>query len=392
MSETRGRFWNDMPVKDMGKIVAERLANNALGGEDGSTSKKAPWKLCVLGSANVDHFYNLEDFPAKGQTVMAKSMRILRGGKGANQALQAARMAAPRNSNASIPSNGESEVTFIAMLGDSKIDSMSRILKDTYVSMGISPEGFMEAEGEMTGSAIILRSLASKDNEIVVHSGANGVLRPEDVRRMSHLIEGADALLCQLEVPIESVVEAASIAKSHGVPVILNPAPAQKLPWELVGLVDLLTPNENEVAGIFDLSVPEDDGEAAPSAEAGESPKTFDDEAATSLYRKILASTRDVVEAGEFYELPDLLVTLGEKGVWYRGEVYPPHPLGEVVDTTGAGDSFNGALAAFLGLGMDEAIRRAQVAAKIAIGAEGAQEALPGLDELEKEMARLGKN
>jgi ribokinase len=200
------------------------------------------------------------------------------------------------------------------------------------------------------------------ENIIAVAPGANGRLTPADVQAAEAAIAQADCLLLQLEIPLESVAAAAGLARRHGVRVILNPAPALPLSPDIIRLADILTPNEREAALLAGV--------------APESPASLDELAAK------------LAVAG-------LVVTLGAKGAWYRsagrsGSV--PAFAVEPVDTTAAGDAFNGALAVGLARGeaLEQAIRRANAAGAIAASRPGAQPSLATAAEVERMMAATG--
>jgi ribokinase len=202
----------------------------------------------------------------------------------------------------------------------------------------------------------------SGENTIAVAPGANLRLTPQNVLAAEKAIRAADYVLLQLEVPMETVLTAARLAKFHQVPVVLNPAPAAELPPELISLVDMLTPNETELAILSGC----------------ESTVMFEDEA-----------RRYIADSG----LNTLVVTMGSKGVFalHHGEEWnlPAYPV-QVVDTTAAGDAFNAALVVALSdkVPMESALRFASAAAAISVTRQGAQTSLPNKEELQKFLSR----
>jgi ribokinase len=295
-------------------------------------------RIVVLGSANMDIVAFVERAPESGETVTGTGVELGCGGKGANQAIAAARLGAT--------------VGFIGAVG---ADGYGDALRAAFAAAGVDTARLRRSD-EPTGTAHIVVD-AHGANRIVVVPGANGTLRSltaDDER----LIAESDVLLMQLESPLEVVVEGARVARAAGTRVVLTPAPAQELPDELTRSVDLLVPNEHEallIAGTDEL------------------------EAAI-----------DVLIA----RVPDVVVTLGERGGVHATSDgtrmrFRAHAV-EAVDTTAAGDTFVGALA--LGLGerraWHEALARAAAAAAISVGRVGASESMPDRDELERFLAR----
>jgi ribokinase len=303
-------------------------------------------KIVVVGSANTDFVIHLPRLPAKGETTLGDQFQVVRGGKGANQAVAAARLGG--------------DVTFVARLGD---DSFGREAFSAYQEEGIHTGCIVLDKKAPSGVALIMVSQEG-ENLIAVAPGANGRLSPQDVLAAESAIAEADCLLLQLEIPLESVRTAAELAHSHHVRVILNPAPAQQLSIDMLELVDMLTPNEREaafLAGIGELG--------------SESPD----------FLPILSSR---------IQVPGLIVTLGAKGacVLSQGqEVHIPAVPVTPVDTTAAGDAFNGALAVALARGesLFQAVAWANVAGAISTTRAGAQPSLPTAAELEQFIASV---
>ncbi|WP_340616774.1 ribokinase [Xenorhabdus entomophaga] len=298
-------------------------------------------KLVVMGSVNADHILNLEAFPHPGETVKGKQYRVAFGGKGANQAVAAGRCGA--------------DITFIACVGQDDIgDRVCRQL----VKDNINTSSIEAIEGETTGVALIFVNQQG-ENVIGINAGANGALSPDYFHRHEQSVKEADALLLQLETPLETVQLAAETAKQHHAKVILNPAPAQKISEKLLSLVDIITPNETEAECLTGIAVKDDVG-------AGK--------AAQALHDK---------------GIEIVIITLGSRGVWLsekgrEGKIVPGFKV-KAIDTIAAGDTFNGALVTGLLEGKDilSAIRFAHAAAAIAVTREGAQPAIPWRNEID---------
>jgi len=300
-------------------------------------------KIVVVGSANTDFVLSMPQLPAKGETVLGESFRIVRGGKGANQAVAAARLGA--------------NVTFVACLGT---DTFGNESVAAYRQEGIRTDFIRQDPETHSGVALIMVNQKG-ENIIAVGPGANGRLTAADVQAASSAIKEADCLLLQLEIPLDAVQAAVEIAHQHKVRVILNPAPAQKLPAEMLKAVDYLTPNEAEAAIL-----------------AGQDPAAVGDD---SLGR--LASLLGV---------PNLVVTLGAKGscIVQSGRPVDYIPAFSItpVDTTASGDAFSAALAVALARGdsLPQAVRYANAAGAITATRPGAQPSLPTGRELDQFM------
>jgi len=296
--------------------------------------------IVVLGSVNTDMVIANRKIPAPGETVSGGRFMMNPGGKGANQAVAVARLAR------------EVGCTFIGKVGD---DLFGR---ETAVGMkkdGIDARLVVDRR-EPSGTALILVD-AKGQNVISVALGANGTLSPRDVAKFGGDIDAAAALLLQLETPLETVQSAAKRAHAKGVPVILNPAPARKLPRELYKCLDWITPNESEAEILTGVRV------------------TDAKSAARAVDVLVRRGVRHVV------------ITMGAKGV-YCGDCRRLCPAMKVkaVDCVAAGDTFNGAFAVALAEGLDcgEAIAFAQKAAAISVTRPGAQASVPFRREVEK--------
>lgn len=179
--------------------------------------------LTVLGSINADHVISVPYFAKPGETLTGHSYHIAYGGKGANQAVAAARLGA--------------KVSFIGCIGN---DDIGRAMKSAFAQDGINTHSIKTIENEMTGIAMI-QVAESGENSIVISAGANGHLDEAVVAEYQAEIAQAECLLMQLETPLPAIIQAAKIAKEKGTKVILNPAPAQALPYELLSLLDMIT-------------------------------------------------------------------------------------------------------------------------------------------------------
>ena len=260
---------------------------------------KTAGKLVVLGSINADHILNLDAFPTPGETVTGHHYQVAFGGKGANQAVAAGRSGA--------------DIAFIACTGD---DDIGERIRRQLASDKIDVAPVRAVAGEATGVALIFVN-AEGENVIGIHAGANAALSVSQVEAEKERIASAQALLMQLESPLESVIAAAKIAHHHHTTVVLNPAPARELPDELLALVDIITPNETEAEKLTGIRV-ESDEDAA--------------KAANVLHAKGIGT---------------VMITLGSRGVWLSAEGESRRIPGfrvQAIDTIAAGDTFNGAL------------------------------------------------
>ncbi|MFF8834586.1 ribokinase [Streptomyces sp. NPDC015130] len=296
--------------------------------------------IVVLGSTNMDLVAYVPRAPARGETVTGRAFRTVPGGKGANQAVAAARAGAE-----------------VAMIGAVGADDFGTRLRANLEHCAVDTDLLRTAEGPSGTAHIVVDDEGG--NAIVVVPGANAT-----VTSLSHgdeaLIGTADALLLQLELPLSVVTEGAAYARRLGVRTVLTPAPAQRLPPELLAATDLLVPNEHEAAALT--------GHTDPRA------------AAQALLR----------------DVPAVVVTLGSAGSLYaaRGAepVAVPAPRVRAVDTTAAGDTFVGALAVALGEGrpVPEALAWAQAAAALSVQREGASTSMPYRTEIEAAFGSLG--
>jgi ribokinase len=292
-------------------------------------------RIAVVGSLNMDLVTATPTLPTPGETVMGGVLRRVPGGKGANQAVAAARLG--------------SVVTMIGRVGD---DDFGRQLLGSLSSDGVDVSHVATTSDAATGVALIVVD-ADGQNQIVVVPGANASLSPADVGVAESEIAAADILLLQFEVPMGTVEEAAAIAHRHGTTVVLNPAPAAPLSAGLLANVDVIAPNETEAALLTGAA-------AGPPLDAIDAAR-----------RLAAMGPRTVV------------VTLGADGVaiHHDGEsrLEDPFRVESVVDTTAAGDAFVGALATALGEDrtVAEAVEWGMAAGALAVTTAGAQPSLP---------------
>ncbi|GHI00451.1 ribokinase [Neobacillus kokaensis] len=282
-------------------------------------------KITVVGSINMDIVTITDQLPKMGETLIGNQFKMNPGGKGANQAVAAARLGA--------------DVRMIGCVGN---DSFGPLLKQNLQNEGINVTD-VEPVTDSTGTATIV--VYDGDNSIIIVPGANQHVTAAFVESKRDVIADSDVLILQLEIPLEAVQKAAEIAKEHGVKVILNPAPIRKLPRELIEKINYLTPNEHEYT--------------------------------------LLQQGLDEKELKE-----KVILTKGSAGVaFYQGEKevsIPAYPV-KVVDTTGAGDSFNGGFAVALSKGhsVSEACRYGNAVAALSTTKLGAQTGMPTNEEAE---------
>ncbi|BEG97783.1 ribokinase [Bacteroides sedimenti] len=297
-------------------------------------------KLLVVGSVNTDMVVKTHCLPKPGETVLGGTFLMNGGGKGANQAVSAARLGA--------------DVSFICKVGN---DTFGERAKKTFEDEGIDTSNLLFDPENASGVALITVDDRA-ENCIVVAPGANANLHASDIPDLPDLIKQADYVLMQLEIPMTTIQTVADIAHKKNIPVILNPAPAQKLSNNLLDKLFLITPNETEAEIISGV-------------------KVTDEESALQAAKKIC-------DLG----VACVVITLGKKGALIykdsQHEIVPSIKV-EAVDTTAAGDVFNGALAVGLmeKMPLKEAVRFACKAAAISVTRMGAQTSAPYRNEID---------
>lgn len=298
-------------------------------------------KVVVVGSLNMDLVARAQRLPRAGETLPGEAFFTAPGGKGANQAVAVARLGGS-----------------VAMVGNVGDDAYGQQLRKALEREGVDCQAVSVCEGVSSGVALITVDAASQ-NCIVIIPGGNGLLTPQSVQRFDKLLQAADVIICQLEVPAETVAWALARGHELGKRVILNPAPATgPLPSTWFGHIDYLTPNESEAEALTGITVT-DQGSAL---RAGE---------------RLLQ-----LGAGK------VIITLGAQGallVTAQGHQHFPAPVVQPVDTTVAGDTFVGGFAAALVRGLEEgeAIAFGQRAAALSVTRVGAQPSIPYLSELQ---------
>lgn len=296
-------------------------------------------KIIVVGSSNTDMVLKVPRIPAPGETILGSDFFVIPGGKGANQAVAAARSGA--------------KVTFVACVADDNFGTQSI---ENYRKDGIETRYIKVQSGTHSGVALINVS-DDGENSISVASGANSHLLPEDIATYSDAFNESGIVLAQLETPLNTIEAVAEKAHALGIPFILNPAPAAMLSDNILKKVSILTPNETEAALLTGR-------------------KEVKDNEIHSMAEELLGKGVKTV-----------IITLGSKGVFLcnenHREVIPGYKV-KAVDTTAAGDVFNGVLASAVAAGkpIKQAIDHAQKAAAISVTRLGAQPSAPTLDEI----------
>ena len=381
-------YWLTMENKDW-----EAKASLTLGRGDFSR----PWRskkikmdmkeplVTVVGSSNVDFVIKAKKLPQKGETVTGGIFFKAYGGKGANQAVAAKRAGA--------------QVNFITKLGNDIFGKeYLRYLKKT----GVRMDGIIIDNSFPTGMAFIVVDRKG-ENQIAVSPGANTRLTPHEVGKKKVLISEAGVMLIQLEIPVETVIGALKIAKGEGILTILNPAPVKKLSAKIFSLIDIITPNEVEASNLTGVKI----NDIKSAEKAGRKLLSLGIKAAViTLGAKgsvLISSCQEDFDKGNNPSLPPLSkggnsssppLKKGDSGGFSKmGKVKTLHIKGirvKAIDSTAAGDAFNGALACALaeGINIEEAVKFANCAGALAVTKTGAQSSLPVRREIEALMEK----
>lgn len=306
-------------------------------------------RILVIGSINMDLVVRAPRFPVAGETLRGEGFKLVPGGKGSNQAVAASRLGGA-----------------VKMVGRVGADDFGPVLRKTLQDAGVNADEVKTATDAATGVAFIILD-ASGQNSIIIAQGSNLSVRPEDIRALGPLFDQSDILLMQLEIPMETVVEATKMAKARNVRVVLDAGPPTPLSNDLIKQIDVLSPNETEASALLGREV------HATAEDAEAAAKELLARGAGSVVFKLGERGCLIVTKDQVTRLPSYIV--------------------EVVDTTGAGDAFTAALAVALGEGKDlkQASQFASAAGALACTKFGAQPSMPGREEAEKFLAHPPK-
>lgn len=299
----------------------------------------APKSIIVVGSANTDMVIKTNNFPLPGETILGGEFFMFPGGKGANQAVSASRLGG--------------KVTFIAKVGD---DVFGKQALQQFKQEGICTDYIVSDTKHPSGVALITVD-GKGENTIVVAQGSNGTLSPDDLRQAEREFEQAEILLMQLEIPMQTVMHAAKLANLHGKKVILNPAPATPLPAELFSNIYIITPNKSETETLTGIKI--------------------------TTMESVEAAAQKIRDMG----VTHVVITLGAEGAYILNKDGGRHiatPRVKAIDSTAAGDVFNGALAVAISEGqeLNQAVLFANRAAALSVTKMGAQASAPFRIEL----------
>ncbi len=303
-------------------------------------------KIVILGVFVADTAFRADRAPRMGETIIGNSFALGPGGKGSNQAVAAAKLGA--------------DVTFLSKLGR---DPFADLALKTWADAGVTPS-VTQSDDAATGAAYIFIEESTGDNAIIICPGVAATIAVSDVEANADLIASSAAFMTQLEQPLDAAVRGLEIAREAGALTILNPAPANSIPESMLALCDYVTPNEIETETLTGVAV---------------------------------TSVDDARRAAEVFLAKGVgaaVITLGERGALYhsarQSELVPPVNAGAVVETTGAGDAFNGGFATALARGDDpvDAVRFGCAAAGISVTRPGTAPSMPTLAEVEEILAR----
>jgi len=297
-------------------------------------------RICVIGSINIDMVINSPKIPVLGETIIGSGFMTIPGGKGANQAVAAAKLGGN-----------------VAMIGCVGGDIYGESLREKLSENNVDISAVSTIKDATTGVAIIV--VKDGDNFIIIDQGANGKLTPAIIEEFEGLIKTSFMTVLQLEIPIETAKRAMELSKKNNAIVLLNPAPAQHLSDDLLSMIDIITPNETECEILTGMSI---------------------------------KNTTDAISAVKFLMekgIPQVIITLGEKGVVYNNGIRIIHKeamMVKAVDSTAAGDCFTAAVSVAITKGedIDAAIDFAILAAGITVTRRGAQTSLPTLEEVKQ--------
>ena len=302
--------------------------------------------IVILGIFVADTAYRAERIPRLGETILGESFNLSPGGKGSNQAVAAAKAGANAH--------------MITRLGK---DTFADMALDIWQKAGVTP-AITQHDNSYTGAACIFVETKSGNNAIIVTPGVAGQIDNGDIDRNAELIADADIFITQLEQPLGAAMHGLALARKNGVRTLLNPAPATELPDGMLALCDYVTPNETEAEGLTGV-------------------KVTSVESATEAAKALRAAGAGAA-----------IITLGENGALYHDAETTIHvpvmPSGKVVETTGAGDSFNGSFAAAIAEGVTavEAVKFGCAAAGISVTRPGAADSMPSRAEIDARLAQ----
>lgn len=300
-------------------------------------------KVVVFGSYVTDLTAKCARFPMAGETVKGSAFQTGPGGKGSNQAVAAHRAGA--------------DITMITKVGN---DAFGKDVKQFYSDNSMSLDGVMTDPIHPSGAALIMVHTENLQNEIVVIPGACEHITDEDIASVKPILDAAEIVLTQLETNLDATINVLRSSKERGCLTVLNPAPAVPLPDEVLSMIDIITPNETEASLLTGIPINDMD------------------------------SVRKAARALRERRVGKVIITLGDKGSYALDEegefICPSVQLGRVVDTTGAGDAFNGGLVAGLSFGYDlrKAIRYATIVSGLAVTKFGTAPAMPDHEEIQK--------